>query len=144
VGGGAAFFFILGLMRAAFYEGENSWVSSPILWTIWNSFFFACAILVATMLPTKAQWKERTHYLDINKRYGRLEAAKRDIEGKIEAINQAFADLAAQITELEVYRSELIKYIEAQRELIHAKALKEYHIKGGHNFRPRLTGTVNS
>jgi hypothetical protein len=131
LGAGSVFFLVLGLLRAAFYSGGSSLLSNPILWMIASAFFFATAILLAVTLPTKEQEAQRAHELELKKKRAELSVEQTAIEKELANINEAFAELVKSKAMLEESHADIEAYIEAQRQLITARALHEYHIRGG-------------
>lgn len=132
IAGGAVIFFLLGVMRQAFYGDTESWMASPILWTIWNLFFYACAILISALyLPTRKEWADHEAYMILKDKLAAVQKQDKELENELRRLQQEHAQLEQDTIDLVAYEKGLIERLEKQRAVIHATAQKEYTIKGG-------------
>ena len=130
--GGAVVFFVLGLLRKSFYGTGDSLMGSPVLWTIWNEFFYATAIFISTKyFPTKEQRKRRSKYLNLEKELKALKAEDKRESETLEKAETEEAKVQEQLEQLEAYEEQTLNRLDKQSELLHATLKKEYILKGG-------------
>lgn len=130
--GGAAFFFILGLFRLAFYGGEGGLVANPFLWAIWNSFFFALAIYIsATYLPTQRQIDEKLRRDNIQKEIDSLNKESQKLQQEMQRAEKEYAEMADDLEDINKYQNDKLAQLDAQRDLMKRTLIGEFHLKGG-------------
>lgn len=130
--GAGIVFYLLGTLRQEYTGTSHGFATSPILWMLFNLFFFAVALLLAsTKLPTKEQ---RLAYVALQEKKKQLVDFKREKEALLSAlrkeeerINQCRQKLEAFLT----YRDELLSSLDKETERINAMCLKEFELKGG-------------
>lgn len=130
--GGAVIFFLLGLLRQEFYGNDGSLMASPLLWMLWNVFFYGIALLLAiNNTPTKEQ----------RLGYEKLQEKKHEkvvLENRMKLLQQQINDTEKSVKEwkeklsmIEKYQEELLNSIDMDRNQICADCIKEYELKGG-------------
>lgn len=130
--GGSIVFFLLGLLRQAFYGNNGSLMASPVVWTLWNLFFYCIALLLAVNnTPSKGQ---SLAFEKLNEK----KSERADLEQKRIALLQHISSTEAAVKKwneklilIEKYEEELLNFIDTERNQICTGCIKEYELKGG-------------
>lgn len=143
--GGAIIFYVLGLIRESYYGSGDSWMGSPELWTVWNSFFYAVAIFISSRyLPSKAQWRQRGKWQNIKKEIDDLHKQDRAEAAKLDKAEQEQANILQELNQLQSYQEDTLNRLDRQRDLLRVQLIKEHQLKGGQPFEPKATHTLKS
>jgi hypothetical protein len=130
--GGAGIFFLLGLLRQKFYGNDGSLMASPLLWTLWNLFFYGIALLLAiNNTPTKEQRLAYEKLEEKKNEQTALENKLRLLQQKITVTETAVKEWKEKLSMIEKYQEELLNSVDMERNLICAECIKEYELKGG-------------
>jgi hypothetical protein len=143
IGAGIVFLF-LGILRQTYMDDSSSFGNNPILWMLFNLFFYCIALVFAsTKLPTKEQSME---HRQLEEKKNQLMLLKNQKEGMLtflrleeERINERKQMLEA----FNKYRDSMIILIDKETERIHAMAMKEFVLKSGSHKIKALVNPIN-
>ncbi len=130
--GGGIVFYMLGILRRTYLGDEHSFANSPFLWMCFNLFFFAVALIIASMkLPAK---EERLAYNNLREKKKQLNTLKQDKEKLLSALRkeeERINECRQKLESFRKYRDELLISLDKEKERINAMCLKEFELKGG-------------
>lgn len=132
LGGAALAFFLLGLLRREFYGSDNSILTSPILWMLWNMFFYSIAFLLT--LNNTLTKDQKVAYLEFEQKFNEkneLETKVKTINDEIEKEGNKLKKWKEELSLIEKYQEKLLIQIDMGRNEICAECIKEYELQGG-------------
>lgn len=130
--GGAVVFFVLGLLRQTFYGNNGSLMASPVVWTLWNLFFYCIALLLAVNnTPSKVQVSAYERLNEKKSEKNKLEKRKLDLLNQIVSTETRVKNWNKKLCLIEKYEEELLSLIDSERNQICTGCIKEYELKGG-------------
>lgn len=125
-------FYILSIMRIYYYAESDMSSFSPLLWCLFNLFFYCIAVLLSmNNTPTEEQLKLTAQLNILLKKLNILKDEKEGIKSSLIKNENLLKMHKNKLTELVRYRELLLKSIEMERNQICAKCLLDYELRGG-------------
>lgn len=125
-------FYLLSVMRIYYYADSDVGSISPILWCLFNLFFYCIAVLLSMNNSyTDEQLKTNKYLKQLTSKIKLLESEKESIIGTLNKNENILKDYKSELLELTRFHELLLKSIEMERNQICAKCLLDYELRGG-------------
>lgn len=132
MGASFLFFLFLGAMRSQFFGNDGSFLNSPVTWALWNSAFMAAATFISMRyMPSKRESQQHKQVSRYKRKRDALKKEENTLINQRKQLHQKHKELVQLHTALTVYEKDTIKHLYKQRDLLKARAWKEYALKGG-------------
>jgi len=130
--GASAVFFYLGMQRQVFSDDGSTFSNSPILWMLFNDFFFIIALLLAsTKLPTREQVLEFNEFNDKKNQILQLKHQNAELDKALQIEESKVNENKQKLEAFKKYKEGLLMSLDKEKELQHATCLKEHELKNG-------------